>query len=121
MPMLSVENAQLLLVSVLPLGIMSGFSGKSQVTRLEVPQQQFIALLVVAGRLGKGNRFSAYIRHAHAEAVGLHAVVRRPFLSRRIAMNARQQPAGRVAGYDVRIDRLDEQVVVGVLAASARR
>ena len=104
MPMLSVEKPWLLLTSVLRLGISIGFHGERGFARLEVPQQQLVLQLVVAGRLGERDLVLLHVGQAHAEVVGLHALVARAFLAGRAGMHARQQAARLVALLHVGID-----------------
>ena len=49
--------------------------GHAVVARLEVAQQQFVARLVVVGRLRPGAAVLRHVGHAQAEAVRLHALV----------------------------------------------
>ena len=49
---------------------------------LEVAQEQLVIALVVARRLGERDAIVLHIGQAHAEVVGLHALVARAFFAR---------------------------------------
>ena len=72
--------------------------------RGEDAQQQLVLLWIVAFGLGKWDAVWLVIRQAHAEAVGLHALVARAVFARRLGADARQHAALRIARHNVRAD-----------------
>src|SRR5205807_312900 len=77
----------------------------------EIPQQQLVIALVVAGGLAKRNLIFLHIRQAHAKVVGLHARVAGAFFAGPAIVQAGQKAAGLVAFFHIRIDARDELVL----------
>src|SRR5690606_28015729 len=68
---------------------------------------------VITFRFGPGQSVLRSISGTQPEAVRLDAVIAGPFFARPVPIDARQQPAGRIARRAVRIDWLDELMVNG--------
>ena len=85
-----------------------------RIARIAVPQQQFVLQRVVVLRLLPRGSILRHVGRAHAEAIRLHLAVARAVDARSARLHTGQQTAGRVARFDVRINRFAELVMDGV-------
>ena len=86
---------------------------------LDVAEVEFVAEGVVAFGFGEGNAVGGVVGEAHAEAVGLDAVVAGAFGAGVAALDAREESAFGIAGDEEGVDVVEELVGAGVVGLDA--